>query len=142
MRDTICVFIISRAEKLLASLRKQAILLISLKPCHIELIPLPKIMDDIQNYSANSNQLEFTKEISFQKDIEESALTNARRSPLTLQSTYLTSDNSAQPRNQALLQLLKSYAAFMNESSDVKLDMNAVLNDLLEMIAKLKPPPK
>jgi len=42
--------------------------------------------------------------------------------------------------NEALLQLLRSYAMFMNESSDVILDMDLVLKRLQDAVKKLKPP--
>jgi len=43
-------------------------------------------------------------------------------------------------KNPALLQLIKSYSVFMNESSDVMLDMDVVLAKLLDATRKLKPP--
>jgi len=40
----------------------------------------------------------------------------------------------------ALLQLLKSYSAFMNESAHTILDMDLVLSGLMDAVKKLKPP--
>ena len=49
---------------------------------------------------------------------------------------------ASKSQKHALLQLLKSYSAFINDASDINLDMDAVLNRLIETTRNLKPPPK
>lgn len=97
-------------------------------------------MEDITNYP-DSNQLSFTKEPSFQKMEEENDPSDiTRRANPAFQEP--ARENATQSRNQALLQLLKSYAGFISESSDVILDMDVVLNRLVETTRSLKPPQK
>ena len=56
------------------------------------------------------------------------------------QSSLLQDEDRLLTKNPGLLQLIKSYTLFMNESSDVMLDMDVVLAKLLDDTRKLKPP--
>lgn len=97
-------------------------------------------MEDITNYPENTSPQSFNKEPSFQKMEEENDPADNQLSGSVFREP--SRDAPTQTRNQALLQLLKSYSAFINESSDVILDMDVVLNRLIETTRSLKPPVK
>lgn len=97
-------------------------------------------MEDITNFPENANQPIISKEPSLQKmDIENEPQEDRRLNALYPESSL---ENASQSRNQTILQLLKSYSAFVNESSDVILDMDIVLNRLTETTRNLRPPTK
>jgi len=55
-------------------------------------------------------------------------------------SSFMQNERDLNDNTSALIQLFHSYSNFINESSDMILDMDLVLDRLLDAINKLKPP--
>ena len=99
-------------------------------------------MEDITNYPGNANQTTFAKDSSLERmEEEQQNEPMGDRRPNTLFGEGAR-DSTIETRNQTILQLLKSYSSFVNETSDVILDMDVVLNRLTETTRNLKPPTK
>lgn len=95
-------------------------------------------MEDITNYPQSTNQATFTKETSNQKmDIEQEP---TERRPENASYPESEGESNIQTKAQPMVQLLKSYSSFVNESADINLDMGAVLDRLSETTRTLKPP--
>lgn len=95
-------------------------------------------MEDITNYPKNTSQLGVKKEFLTQKMDEEVSPNDALNS--TTMKVGTSQNDSSQGRKQALFQLVRSYLDFANDSSDINLDMDTVLNRLIEATRSLKPP--
>ena len=73
--------------------------------------------------------------------IDQQIASEEDRKPRMASTSFMQDERDLNDNTSALIQSFNSYSSFINESSDMILDMDVVLDRLLDAMNKLKPPP-